>query len=143
MSALFHCPYFFISTRYSAVQHSLHPPLQCEVGNSICSIREPLEIYLPSQHAAALEMVKQIHTHTVQLHTRSRYLRSEIINANRAAADKECGAKQTKGQVLLIQYKQNLERYVRRGKNIFVLNQNIYSSLSMYIAFHLNPSENI
>lgn len=29
---------------HPTIQRSLHPPWQCEAGNSICSITEPLEI---------------------------------------------------------------------------------------------------
>lgn len=68
--------------------------------------------------------VQYVHTHT---HTHSGYLGSEIINANRAAADREGGERQTQGQVR--SNKQSRERkYAKRGGNMSALAQNIYNS---------------
>lgn len=54
---------------------------------------------MPSQYAVELETVEHIHPHT-HTNTHIGYLRSEIINANRAAADREGIERQTQGQGL-------------------------------------------
>lgn len=96
---------------------------------TVSALLQNLQRYLPSQHAVELETVKQIRARTVHAHTHthSGYLGSEIINANRAAADREGGERQTQGQVR--SNKQSRERkYAKRGGNMSALAQNIYNS---------------
>ena len=52
----------------------------------------------------------EVHTHT---HTHTWYLRSEIINANRGAADPEAGERQTQDQGLLKQTKPRERKYTK------------------------------
>lgn len=118
----------------------LHPPTTFQRslplvphGNvrraTVSALLQNLQRYLPSQHAVELETVKQIRARTVHAHTHthSGYLGSEIINANRAAADREGGERQTQGQVR--SNKQSRERkYAKRGGNMSAPAQNIYNS---------------
>lgn len=117
-SALFCCPL----PSFSADTH--HPPpttLLLSTGQipggearreTVSALLQNLSTYLPSQQAAEEKTEKtdvrtssavHAHAHTVHTHThnpRSRYLRFEIINANRAAAHRGGGGRQTKGQLL-------------------------------------------
>lgn len=107
----------------------LVPPWQCEAGNSIRSITEPPEISAFSACSGAGDGETDTRTYSTctRTHTHSGYLGSEIINANRAAADREGGERQTQGQVC--SNKQSRERkYAKRGGNMSALAQNIYNS---------------
>ncbi len=105
-------PYFFLSPSPSPLlSNAPSIPHGSEAGNSIRSITEPLEISAFSACIGAKDSetdtcTYSICTHTHKAHTHSGYLRSEIINANKAAAaDREGGGGQSQGQVILKQAK--------------------------------------
>lgn len=77
------------------------PSIPC--GNvrqeTVSALLQNLQRYLPSQHAAELETVQQIHACTEPAHAHGRYPGSEIIDADGAAVDREGGESQSKGQI--------------------------------------------
>lgn len=103
---------------------------------TVSALLRNLSIYLPSQQAAEQKSEKTdvpaysaVQAHTLYAHTHShpcsRYLGFEIINANRAAAHRGGGGRQTKGQ-LLRENRRETSKENRQGERKYVVSTKIF-----------------
>lgn len=86
------CPPSYLPLHPSALFNTVSTPYGHARRATVYTITEPLEI---SVFSACGEAIREAHTHMCARTHALNFLRSEIINANRAAADREAdpGAK--------------------------------------------------